>query len=55
MGLANYSREYIKNYAEIARPLYALMIIENKKDLPKKRNGALNGKKIEKPKPLFIS
>jgi hypothetical protein len=46
MGLANYSREYIKNFAEIARPLYALMIIENKKNLPKKRNGALDGKKI---------
>lgn len=46
-GLANYSRDYIEHYAEFTRPLYALMKIDNKKELPRKRNGALDGKKID--------
>lgn len=55
MGIANYSRQYITNYAELVRPLYALM---NLKDVPnnarKKSNGAVIDKKCHSfglPKP----
>ena len=46
LGVANQYRKYIQNYAEIAKPLYELIGL---KDVPKqfrKKNGAVNGKKV---------
>lgn len=47
LGVANYYRKFIKNYAEIAKPLYDLLGL---KDVPKscrKKNGAVDGKKVK--------
>ena len=46
LGMTNYSRTYIPNYAEITKPLYDLMDIKNVPDKLLKRNGAPNGKKV---------
>ena len=46
LGLANYHRKFIKNFADIAKPLYSL---QNTKNLDKsliKRNGGIKGEKI---------
>lgn len=47
LGSTNYSRDYIVSYAEITRPLFKIM---NLKDVPKskrKKNGAVDGKKVD--------
>ena len=46
LGIANYSRTYIPKYAELVKPLYDLMDLENVPENCKKKNGAANGKKI---------
>ncbi|CAF1078228.1 unnamed protein product, partial [Brachionus calyciflorus] len=46
LGVANQYRKYIQNYADIAKPLYDLIGL---KDVPKqfrKKNGAVNGKRV---------
>ena len=46
MGLINYHRDFIPKFSEIAEPLYKMM---HKKGLDgrfKKKNGAIDGKKV---------
>ena len=44
LGVGNYLRKYIKNYAELAKPLYDRMDIKNVPKELRKRNGSPNGK-----------
>ena len=46
LGVMNYSRLFIPNYAELSRPLYALMNLKDAPDSVRKRNGAVDGKKV---------
>ena len=46
LGVANYYRKYIQNYAEIAQPLYDLMGLKNVPKNCRKKNGAVDGKKV---------
>ena len=46
LGMTNYSRAYIHNYAELVKPLYDLMDLKNVPDELRKKNGAANGKKV---------
>ena len=46
LGVGNYLRKYIKNYAELAKPLYDLMDLKNVPKELRKRNGAPYGKLI---------
>ena len=47
MGLANYHRKFIENYAEIARPLYELQDTKSIDQSLKKRNGGIKSEKIK--------
>ena len=46
LGVANYMRKYIKNYAKVVKPLYDLMDIKNVPNKLRKKNGAPDGKKV---------
>ncbi|CAF1141767.1 unnamed protein product, partial [Brachionus calyciflorus] len=45
--VANYYRKFIGNYAELARPLYELLGLKNVLSNLRKRNGAVNRKKVQ--------
>jgi hypothetical protein len=46
LGIANYSRVYIDHYAEIARPLYEMVKLKDVPSKLRKRNNAVDGKKV---------
>jgi hypothetical protein len=46
LGVANYYRKFIENYADLAKPLYDLMGLKNVPKNCRKRNGAVDGKKV---------
>ena len=46
LGISNQYRKFIENYAEVAKPLYDLMDLKNVPNNCRKRNGAVNGRKV---------
>ena len=46
LGMTNYCRNYIPRYAHLVKPLYDLMDLKNAPTSAKKKNGAVNGKKV---------
>jgi hypothetical protein len=46
MGLANYNRKFIENYASLAQPLYDLQEVKDLDNSLKKKNGGIKGTKI---------
>ena len=46
LGVANQYRKYIQNYAEIAKPLYELIGLKDVSKQFRKKNEAVNGKKV---------
>ncbi|CAF0952553.1 unnamed protein product [Brachionus calyciflorus] len=46
LGVANYYRRFIKKYAQLTKPLYDLMDLKNTPSKFRKKNGAVNGKKV---------
>ena len=46
LGISNHYRKFIDNYAETAKPLYDLMELKNVPKHFRKRNGAVNGKRV---------
>ncbi len=46
LGTANYLRRYIKDYADIVKPLYDAMDLKNVPKNLRKKNGAPNGNKV---------
>ena len=46
LGATNYSRDHIRDYAEIVRPLFKMMDLKNVPNNKRKKNGAVDGKKV---------
>ena len=47
LGIANFYRRFIDHYALLARPLYELMGLKSVPKSCRKRNGAVDGKKVQ--------
>ena len=46
LGMMNYSRLFIPDFAELSRPLYALLNLKEVPESLRKRNGAVDGKRV---------